>query len=91
VTVTTRSEIHAAIADFIREVGQVEPDDPGFTDDADLFDAGYLDSLGIVSLTAFIEQRFRVVLTEQDLFNPRIATVTGMVEIIAARSVQQAA
>jgi acyl carrier protein len=86
VTATTKSDIRATIADFIREVGHVEPDDSAFTDDVDLFDSGYVDSLGIVALSAFIERRFRIVLTEQDLFDPRIATITGTVEIIAART-----
>jgi acyl carrier protein len=77
--------ICAAIEQHVRVIGQVADDDLEFSRTVELFDAGYVDSLGIVALTAFIEDTFAVALTEEDLFDPRFTTIAGMAEIVASR------
>lgn len=76
----------ALIEDFIRIVGSVTSDDSGFNRHVDLFDAGYLDSLSLVSLTTYIEETFLVTLTEDDLFDPAFTTIAGMAHVITTRS-----
>ncbi|MEU8272456.1 acyl carrier protein [Sphaerisporangium sp. NPDC049002] len=73
------------IEDFVRQIGTIASDDPGFHRQADLFDAGYVDSLALVALTAFIEETFHLSLTEQDLFHPEFTTIDGMARLITTR------
>lgn len=81
----TPDDIRTALAAFIRSIASVPTDDPHFCRQADLFDSGYIDSLGIVVVTTYIEQHFDVTLAEADLFDPRFTTIDGMADIIAAR------
>ncbi len=74
-----------AIERFVRVIGRVADDDMQFGRSVELFDAGYVDSLGIVALTAFLEDTFGVTLTEEDLFDPRFTTIAGMAEIVISR------
>jgi hypothetical protein len=47
-----------ALLAFIRDEGNVPPDDADFGPDVDLFDFGYLDSFGLVRLTEWTRERF---------------------------------
>jgi len=79
------SSIAAALERFIRSTAQVPDEDREFSRTVQLFDDGYVDSLGVVSLMAFIETSFSVELDEEDLFDIRFSTINGISEIIAAR------
>ena len=81
----SRSSIAAMLEAFLREMAQIQEGDREFTRSAELFDAGYVDSIGVVSLMAFIETSFAIELSEEDLFDQRFATINGMSEIIAYR------
>ena len=54
--------------------------------DTDLFEAGMVDSYEFVDLVAFLEQRFEVSLTDDELASPNIATLSGLVKLVAARA-----
>ena len=84
---TTQSPagIEKAIMAFVRELGNISPGDSHFSPDVDLYDTGYLDSLGIVALTTFLEAAYGLTLSEQELFDPRMATVAGIAEIVCTR------
>ncbi|WP_158841320.1 phosphopantetheine-binding protein [Saccharothrix deserti] len=66
---------------FIRAEGNVTPDDPGLTWSVDLLEAGYLDSLGIVRLIAFLDVRFGLRLDDEILLDERLATIEGIASI----------
>lgn len=59
--------------------------DPAFGRDVDLFELGYVDSVGVVALVAWIEDRYRIELSEDDLFDERFATIEGIADIVAER------
>jgi acyl carrier protein len=82
---TSRSSIAAALETFIRQAAQVPAEDSDFGRSSQLFDDGYVDSLAVVALMAFIEASFGIELAEEDLFDIRFATIDGMSEIIAER------
>jgi acyl carrier protein len=82
---TSRSSIAAALETFIRESARVPDEDSDFGRSSQLFDDGYIDSLAVVALMAFIETSFGIELAEEDLFDIRFATIDGISEIIAAR------
>lgn len=68
---------------FVRRTGQVAPDDPQFSQTVELFDAGYLDSLGVVRLILFIESAFNVVLGDEALLDLRFTTIAGIGELVS--------
>ncbi len=81
----SRSDIAVTLEQFLREIAQITEDDSEFTRTVHLFDAGYVDSLGVVSLMEFIETSFGIELREEDLFDERFATIDGMSGVIADR------
>jgi acyl carrier protein len=86
----SRSSIAATLEQFVHEIAQIPDGDSGFTRTIHLFDAGYVDSLGVVSLMEFIETSYGIGLLEEDLFDERFATIDGMSAIIADRLSAQA-
>lgn len=87
----TDTSLANAIADqveeFVRTVGHVAPDDPQFSQDVELFDAGYLDSLGVVRLILFIESTFNVTLDDGILLDKRFTTIAGIGELLSQQLV----
>ena len=63
----------------------VEFDGETVDHDTDLFQAGIMDSFGIVDVVSFIESTFEVSFTDSDLTSPRIACLGGLVELISER------
>ena len=59
-------EITARLDEFIRERCEVG-DDPEYSLDVNLFDAGFLDSMGAVETITFAEQTFGVEITQKDI------------------------
>ncbi|GAA1883662.1 acyl carrier protein [Asanoa iriomotensis] len=85
-TTDTQADIRAALEACVRDIGRIAPTDTHFDQRSELFDTGYLDSLGIVALTAFVEQRFGVTLADDQLFDPRFTTIAGIADIIASHA-----
>lgn len=68
---------------FVREAFRVSPGDPGFSRTADLFDGGYVDSVGLAELLEFVRQEFGVDVPEDDLLSEDFSSIKGMGQIIA--------
>lgn len=81
---TNPADIQSRLEQFIREIGRIPPTEHRFSSQSELFDAGYLDSLGIVALTTYVEQHFGITLTEDQLFDSRFTTIAGIAQIISA-------
>jgi acyl carrier protein len=79
-----RASVAAELEKIVREIGKIPPADTSFTQHSELFDSGYLDSLGIVSLATYIEETFGVTLSEENLFDARFTTIAGIAGIIAS-------
>ena len=48
------------LRDYIIQYASIEPDDPDFSDDVDLFDYGFVDSLGATEIVAgVVEQKLQ--------------------------------
>ncbi|HEX6449020.1 MAG TPA: phosphopantetheine-binding protein [Trebonia sp.] len=84
----TRENTDHAVADeverFIREVGQVSEDDVDFTRQVQLFCSGYLDSLGVAQLIAYIEEEFQLELSDDELSDPAFQSIDGISAIVEA-------
>jgi D-alanine--poly(phosphoribitol) ligase subunit 2 len=59
--------IEAQIREYVQREFNVPEDDPDFSNEVNLFDYGYIDSFGAVSLTTFLESTFQIAITERDL------------------------
>lgn len=80
----TRASAGSSLEQFVREIGRIPATDTTFGPHSELFDSGYIDSLGIVTLTNYIEEQFGVALAEEQLFDPRFTTIAGIAQIVAA-------
>ena len=67
---------------FVRSKYQVRADDPRFSRDVDLWDAGYLDSVGVIEIIAFLEQRVDRLLPESVLFSSRFRSINGIAQLV---------
>jgi acyl carrier protein len=76
-----------AIADriekYLREQFSIVDDDPGFTRTVDLYDTGFVDSVGVVELLAFIEAEFGVDIPDSELLSSRFSNIEGIAQIVA--------
>jgi acyl carrier protein len=59
--------------------------------DTDLFEAKFLDSFGFVDLVTFLEQTFKIKLSEDDLAEPAMGSVNGMQALVLKRMGERAA
>lgn len=76
--------------DFVMEYIQREYTIPGDVDVMSLnyVESGYVDSLGIVQFIATIEDEFGIEFTDDELENPSIKVVGGLVGIIEKKTAQ---
>ena len=74
------------IEGFVRETFEVSATDPRFGRDVDLFEGGYVDSVGLTELLAFIEAEFAVSVPDEDLASDEFMTIGGMATIVGRLS-----
>lgn len=74
-------EIKEVLYNFITDkFGLV--DDPDLTDDAHLFDMGFVDSLGATEIILFVEEHWDIEITQKDLILYPMNTINEIVEVI---------
>ncbi len=77
-------DVAQRIRAFFTAEAHVPADDPGFTPDVHLFEAGYLDSIRLVTLLAFLETTFDVKLDDDALFSDQFTTIRGITALVRA-------
>lgn len=82
------NEVATRIEAFVRAQFSVSPSDNGFTRDADLFERGYIDSVGVVELLEFLRQEFSVEVPEDDLLSDEFSTIAGITGILSRLAVR---
>lgn len=75
-------EVAGRIEQFVRTQFSISPSDPRFGPGADLFEGGYVDSVGLAELLAHIEQEFGVSVPDDDLLADEFATIEGMAHTV---------
>ncbi len=77
------SGIAAQLVDYLnrdpRVDGSIEPD-------TELVESGRIDSLAILDLVVFVEERFGVSLTADDLTPQNLASVSALASLVSNRS-----
>ena len=53
---------------------------------ADMFETGYVDSLGVFNMIVLLEEQFGVRFSDQELIDPALYTVTSLASSIARKS-----
>lgn len=78
-------DIQAIIDEKLRELCQIEADDPDYDEDLNLFDAGYLDSLGGMKLMTFLEERFDIRISQKDVIMYPMNTLREICDLVARK------
>ena len=78
----TESEVADKIEAFVRDQFAISPTDPGFGRQADLFDGGYVDSLGLAEMLEYVEREWGVAVPDEELLDEEFATIDGMARTI---------
>ena len=71
------------IEEFIRSQFSISPTDPGFGRSADLFEEGYVDSVGVVEVLEFLNEEFDVEIPDDDLLSDDFSNIAGIAQIVA--------
>jgi D-alanine--poly(phosphoribitol) ligase subunit 2 len=75
-------DVATRIEAFVRDTFDVSPDDPNFGRRLDLFEEGYVDSVGFTELLAFIEEEFGIEVPEEELLSDEFLTIDGMGRVL---------
>jgi acyl carrier protein len=78
-------EISSQLRGFVRLQFSIPENDADFSDDVDLFNYGYVDSMGAVELTDFVERQFGVRFTDSDWINFPLSSIREMSTFVANR------
>jgi acyl carrier protein len=76
--------VEQCIEEYIRVQFGVSPTDPGFDREADLFEEGYVDSMGVVELLEFLREEFGVEIPDNDLLSDDFSSISGIARIVAS-------
>ena len=76
------TNVRDTLRDYIIQYAAIEPDDPDFSDDVDLFDYGFVDSLGATEIVLFLEETFGVGITQADITLYPMNTIDEIAEVV---------
>lgn len=79
----TQPSIASRIEAFVRSQFEIDPDDDGFDRTVDLFELGYVDSVGFAEMLAFFTEEFGVDIPEDDLLSEEFMSIDGMARIVS--------
>ena len=75
-------EVADGIEEFVRKHFSVSASDPNFGRQTDLFDGGYVDSVGLAEMLGFIEERFGVTVPDEELLSEEFASIDGIARTV---------
>ncbi|PEE61145.1 phosphopantetheine attachment protein [Bacillus thuringiensis] len=73
------------LRNFIYEKFEIVESDEDFKNDVDLFNYGFIDSLGATVLNAFIEDTFSIEITTKDVMTFPLNTINEITEFISIK------
>lgn len=75
-------EIIRTLEDYIRDEFDIG-DDPDYNSEVDLFEYGFLDSMGAMEVIAYIEEEYSIEITQKDVVLYPMNTIAEIAEVIA--------
>jgi acyl carrier protein len=79
------SAVLSALSEYLERTFLVRFGEGGLTTTSNLFDHGVIDSYGLVEMVEFIESRFGVHFSDEELLSPKLATLDGIAEMVSVR------
>jgi acyl carrier protein len=79
-------DVADSVETFVRQQFNVSDSDPGFNRAVDLFESGYVDSVGVAELLEYLTQEFEVEIPENDLFSDDFSSIDGIASMVARLS-----
>lgn len=79
------SEIEKKLFDYITSTFEIDENDLDFGVDVDLFETGFLDSLGSFSIINFIEDTWGVEITQKDLTLYPMNSIQEIAQVVARK------
>jgi len=79
----TAAQIADRVEQYVRTQFRVSPSDTRFSRSQRLFEMGYVDSVGVVELLAFISEEFQITLPDEALMSDEFSTIDGIAAIVA--------
>lgn len=76
------AEITTILDEYVRERFEIERDDLDYSDEVNLFDYGYVDSLGAVEIIMFVEEHFGCRISQKDISKYPMNTVREIAEVV---------
>jgi len=81
----TDDDIRTAVRDFILEDALVGEDPANLTDDLPLRTSGIIDSMGVIRLTSFLEDRFGIRVDAHETGVENTDTVNAIVAFVVSK------
>ena len=78
--------VEGHIEKFIRTQFNVSPTDPEFGREVNLFEHGYVDSVGVVELLGFLQEQFSIEIPDDDLLADDFSSIAGIARIVLQNS-----
>jgi acyl carrier protein len=75
--------VESSLEVFLHRDLMVSVNDPRFTKHVDLFEEGYVDSVGFAEMLAFLADEFGVEIPESDLLSDEFSSVEGIARIVS--------
>jgi acyl carrier protein len=75
--------VESRIEEYIRIQFKVSSTDPVFSREVDLFERGYVDSVGFVELLEFLRAEFGVEIPDEDLLSDDFSSIAGLTRIVS--------
>jgi acyl carrier protein len=79
-------DVVAQLDAYVRDHFSVSAGDGRFGPAVDLFEEGYVDSVGLAELLQFIEDSYGVVIPDEELLSEDFASLEGIARIVCARA-----
>ncbi|MDH4260768.1 MAG: acyl carrier protein [Gammaproteobacteria bacterium] len=79
---TTPTAIAETVEAFIRRRFDIAESDPYFSRQSNLWDEGYVDSLGMTELIVFLESTFAIQVPDTVLFSPQFTSIDGIASLV---------
>jgi acyl carrier protein len=76
------AEVQQRIERFVRTQFTVSDGDTRFSRSVDLYEDGFVDSVGVVELLAFISEEFGVEISDEQLLSKDFSTIDGLAGIV---------
>ena len=75
--------MESRIEEYIRIQFKISTTDPVFSREVDLFERGYIDSVGFVELLEFLRAEFGVEIPDEDLLSDDFSSIAGLTRIVS--------